>query len=137
MLNNLRIEKNKLIEAEKKRREMIINKINNNKNEIKEKKEEIQNILIECKKARKKLIINNDNNYQIFGNDYSYNNNNHKIQNNYYKEYQEQIRERNNLINKNCNEIIKNNLSRDNFINKENNISHVKIVNKRHLSKTP
>ena len=135
MLNNLRIEKNKLIEAEKKRREMIINKINNNKNEIKEKKEEIQNILIECKKARKKLIINNDNNYQIFGNDYSYNNNNHKIQNNYYKEYQEQIRERNNLINKNCNEIIKNNLSKDNFINKENNISHVKIVNKRHLSK--
>ena len=93
MLNELKEEKRRLIEEDKKRREMILLEINNNKNEIKDKKEEIKGILNECKIEKNKLkknVINNN------------------IENdaNYFKTYLENIRERNELINKKSKEII-------------------------------
>ena len=105
-LNNLKEVKNRLIEEEKKRREMICNEINNNKNKIEEKKEEIKEILYECKKEKKDLQLIKDNKDIVIDNP------NKSI---FYKEYLEQIRKRNDLINQNSNEMIKQK------INKENN----------------
>ena len=105
-LNNLKEVKNRLIEEEKKRREMICDEINNNKNKIEEKKEEIKEILYECKKEKKDLQLIKDNKDIVIDNP------NKSI---FYKEYLEQIRKRNDLINQNSNEMIKQK------INKENN----------------
>ena len=98
ILKKLKEEKNKLIEEERKRRDMIFIEINNNKNKMEEKNEEIKEILYERKK---------DENY-------------------YYNDYLQQIqqiRERNELINKNSNKMIMQN------IKKENNISNEKMKN--------
>ena len=116
ILKKLKEEKNKLIEEERKRRDMIFIEINNNKNKMEEKKEEIKEILYECKKEKKDLKINENKDLNL----------NMKNENYYYNDYLQQIqqiRERNELINKNSNKMIMQN------IKKENNISNEKMKN--------
>ena len=120
-LNELKEEKMKLIDEDKKRREMILLEIDKNKKEIKNKKEEINEILNECKIEKNQL----KENYNIQNNYYKGN------ENNSYREYLKNIRKRNEIINEKSKEIIERKINKEN----QNNNTEAAYKNKKIFDK--